>query len=67
MICIGKNSLPVLGCSIGVGGLLNAETLEETIIVLAAADVFTTKGASVKQIQVVRGGLEDLQIARPAP
>ena len=43
MICIGKNSLPVLVCSVGVAGLLDAETLEETVIVLAAADVFTTK------------------------
>ena len=43
MTCIGKNSLPVLVCSVGVGGLLDSETLEETVIVLAAADVFTTK------------------------
>ena len=44
MICIGMNSLPVMGCSVGVGGLLAAETLdEETVIVLSAADVFTTK------------------------
>ena len=43
MICIGKNSLPVLVCLVGVGGLLDAETLEKTVIVLAAADVFTTK------------------------
>ena len=42
MICIGKNSLPVLGCSVGAGGLLDAETLEETVIVLVAAGVLIT-------------------------
>ena len=43
ILCRGENSVPVSGSLVGVGGFLDAETLEETVIVLAADDVLTAK------------------------
>ena len=42
-LCIDENSVPVSDSSVGVGVVLDAETLEETVIVLAATGVLTTK------------------------
>ena len=43
ILSIGENSVPVSGFLVGVGEVSDAETLEETVIVLAAVDVLTTK------------------------
>ena len=43
ILCIGENSVPASDSSVGVGGFLDAETLEETVVVLAAADVLITE------------------------
>ena len=34
ILCIGENNVPVSGSSVGVGGILDGEALEETVIVL---------------------------------
>ena len=43
ILSIGENTVPFSGFLVGVGEVSDAETLEETAIVLAVADVLTTK------------------------